>query len=155
MGFPFLENWRARHGISRGIAVFHGRDGGDGATGGGPDAATLNELLSECELLREQAIAAGVELDDTPRSLERLDQLLPRWREDPDTASWLGNDAGLYLGTVIVQRIARAAWQLWPNGHPVVLLASGRELDVVELGHAWAIEGAPELSAIYNEVSEG
>jgi hypothetical protein len=152
MGIPFLERWRARRGASLGVSVFHA---GDAEPGAGPDADTLNELLSECELLREQAAAAGVELDDTPASLEHLDQLLPRWREDPEAASWLGNDAGLYLGTVIVHRMPGAGWELWPNGHPVVRLASGRELDVVALGHDWAIDGAPELSAVYNEVDEG
>ena len=38
--------------------------------------------------------------------------------------------AGLFLGSVIVATVAGARWRLWPNGHPVVRLASGRDLDV-------------------------
>jgi len=114
----------------------------------------LDELLSECELLREQAGAAGVLLDDTPDSLHRLDQLLPRWHEDPERESWLGNDAGLYLGTVIVRTVSGASWQLGAGGSPVVRLASGRQIDVVRMGRSWATEGAPELGAVYAEIDE-
>lgn len=114
----------------------------------------MAELLSECGLLREQASAAGVGLDDTAVSLERLDQLLPRWRDDPDELPWLGNDAGLYLGTVIIRTVPGAAWRVWPNGRPVVVLGSGREVDVVGAGHDWAASGSPELSQVYAEVSE-
>jgi SAM-dependent methyltransferase len=34
---------------------------------------------------------------------------------------------------VIVATIAGARWRLWPNGHPVVRLASGRDLDVAAM----------------------
>ncbi|MEK8173094.1 DUF6278 family protein [Streptomyces sp. M19] len=103
----------------------------------------MAQLLSECELLRARAESAGVVLDDTPASLEELDQLLPRWRDDPDELPWLGNDAGLYLGTVVVRTVPGALWQVWPNGQPVVRLASGREIDVVEAGQQWAADGRP------------
>lgn len=142
MGLDFMGRWRARHGGPR--------------TAGAPVAADpdgVAELLSECELLREHAQAAGVVLDDGPGSLAALDQLLPRWRDDPETLDWLGNDAGLYLGTVIVRRVGGARWQVWPDGRPVVLLPGGRELDVVALGHGWASEGAPELAGVYAEVA--
>ncbi|HWM39774.1 MAG TPA: DUF6278 family protein [Streptomyces sp.] len=112
------------------------------------------QLLSECELLRDHAERAGVELDDTAESLSALDQLLPRWREDPEVSPWLGSDAGLYLGTVIVRTVPGAGWQLRQDGQPVVRLPSGRELDVLEEGASWAETGTPELSQLYAEFSE-
>lgn len=121
---------------------------------GVPDPEGIAGLLSECELLRSQAAQDGVRLDDSAASLEALDQLLPRWRDDEEVLHWLGNDAGLYLGTVIVRTVPGAAWEIWPSGQPVVRLASGREFDVVASGHEWAASGAPELSQLYAEVAE-
>ncbi|AEW97198.1 hypothetical protein SCATT_48270 [Streptantibioticus cattleyicolor NRRL 8057 = DSM 46488] len=121
----------------------------------GADPRGMAALLAECELLRAQAGAAGVRLDDTPASLAALDQLPPRWRDDPDNLTWLGNDAGLYLGTVIVRTVPGAAWHLCPGGRPVVRLSSGREIDVVEAGHGWAGSGTPELAQLHAEAAEG
>ncbi|MDX6330101.1 MAG: hypothetical protein QOI83_2484 [Streptomycetaceae bacterium] len=135
-----MDKWRKWQTPVRGISVV------------APEGAI--DLLAECDLLRVQASEVGIELDDTVASLELLDQLLPRWRDDPDALSWLGNDAGLYLGTVIVRTVPGAAWQVWPNGQPVVRLASGREIDVVATGHDWAESGTPELSQLYLEASE-
>ncbi|MCP3767481.1 MULTISPECIES: DUF6278 family protein [Streptomyces] len=119
------------------------------------DPEGLGELLAECELLRSQVSRAGVRLDDSPASLEALDQMVPgSWRDDEDTLTWLGNDAGLYLGTVIVRTVPGAAWEIRSDGQPVVRLASGREFDVVDSGHAWAAGGVPELSQLYAEVAE-
>ncbi|MGP3982218.1 DUF6278 family protein [Streptomyces sp. KR80] len=148
MNIHFLENWRKRHGPARGVSVMGAAEDAEA------DAEGVAELLSECGLLRSQASSVGLELDDSARSLEALDQLLPRWRDDPEELPWLGNDAGLYLGTVIVRTVPGAAWQVWPNGQPVVRLASGREIDVVEAGLDWAVSGAPELSQVYAEASE-
>ncbi|MEU2898621.1 DUF6278 family protein [Streptomyces sp. NPDC006967] len=122
--------------------------------GGLPDPEGIAELLAECELLRSQAYRAGVRLDDTPASLEALDQLVPGWRDDEEASDWLGNDAGLYLGTVIVRTVPGAAWEIRSDGQPVVRLVSGREFDVVDSGHEWAASGAPELSQLYAEVAE-
>lgn len=118
------------------------------------DPEGIAELLSECELLRSQASREGVQLDDTTASLEALDQLVPRWRDDEEVLPWLGNDAGLYLGTVIVRTVPGASWGLRPDGQPVIRLASGREFDVVDSGREWASSGAPELSQLYAEVAE-
>ncbi|WP_225835806.1 DUF6278 family protein [Streptomyces sp. NK08204] len=129
----------------------HKKDG-DAALPADPEGVAA--LLSECELLRSQADLAGVRLDDTPHSLTALDQLLPRWREDPEILPWLGNDAGLYLGTVVVRTVPGAAWEIRPDGEPVVRLANGREVEVVAAGREWAANGVPELSQWYAEVSE-
>jgi hypothetical protein len=86
--------------------------------------------------------------------LEALDQLVPRWRDDEEVLPWLGNDAGLYLGTVIVRTVAGAAWEIRSDGQPVIRLASGREFDVVASGREWAASGVPELSQQYAEVAE-
>ncbi|MDR3082739.1 MAG: DUF6278 family protein [Streptomyces sp.] len=145
MNIPFLGNWRKKRGAAIGVAV---------VSDGDADTAGVTGLLAECELRRSQAEQAGIELDDSASSLTALDQLLPRWRDDMEVLPWLGNDAGLYLGTVIVRTVPGAVWEIWPNGHPVVRLASGREIDVVADGHTWASTGAPELSQVYAEVAE-
>ncbi|WP_030218456.1 DUF6278 family protein [Streptomyces bikiniensis] len=146
MNIPFLDSWRKRH---------H-----PGSPDSPPDAAFdrapdgMAELFAECELLRTRVEEAGVALDDTPRSLQELDQLPPRWRDDPEELPWFGNDAGLYLGTVIVRNVPAARWQMRPGGGPVVQLASGREIQVVEAGLDWAMTGAPQLSQVYAEAAE-
>ncbi|MGW1765688.1 DUF6278 family protein [Streptomyces sp. NPDC002073] len=145
MNIPFLDHWRKRHETEHGHAL---------ATALADDPAGVVELFSECEMLRVQAGAAGLELDETPASLQALDQLMPRWRRDPEAAPWLGNDAGLYLGTVIIRSVPGAGWQVWPNGQPVIRLASGRELNVVESGVSWAMTGSPELCQVYAEAAE-
>jgi hypothetical protein len=151
MGFAFLDRWRTRHHPDAGTA------GPSGVPSPGTPPGTLDEMLSECVMLREQAFDAGLVLDDSAASLQALDQLMPGWRDDPDpeTAEGLGHDAGLYLGTVIVRSIAGARWQQLPDGRPVVVLDSGRELDVVAMGQGWATEGSPELSAVYTELDSG
>ncbi|MFE9681017.1 DUF6278 family protein [Streptomyces sp. NPDC006285] len=145
MNIPFLGNWRKKRDPAGGVTVF---------SDGESDHEGVAELLSECELLRSQAHQAGIELDDTAASLEALDQLLPRWRDDEESLPWLGNDAGLYLGTVIVRTVPGAVWEVWPDGQPVVRLESGRVIDVVVSGRAWADSGVPELSQLYAEVAE-
>ncbi|WP_432141156.1 DUF6278 family protein [Streptomyces sp. bgisy084] len=145
MNMSFLDKWRKRQQAHRSVPL---------AESVRADPESVVELLSECELLRAQAATAGVELDDSVRSLELLDQLQPVWRDDPEVLPWLGNDAGLYLGTVLVRTVRGAVWHVWPDGQPVVRLASGREIDVVAAGHEWADTGAPELSQVYAEVSE-
>ncbi|MDT9692038.1 DUF6278 family protein [Streptomyces sp. P9(2023)] len=144
MNIPFLGNWRKRHETDHSpLADAFDRD---------PEG--VGELLAECELLRARVQDRGVTLDDSPRSLAALDQLPPRWRDDPEELPWIGNDAGLYLGTVIVRNVPGASWQVWPGGQPVVRLASGREINVVEAGLDWAMTGSPELSQVYGEAAE-
>lgn len=145
MNIRFLDTWRGR------------RHGGD--EGSSPDAAAreqegITELLSECELLRVRAMRLGLRLDDSPGSLSALDQLTPEWRQDPEELPWFGNDAGLYLGSVIVRTVPGAVWHIWPTGHPVVRLMSGREIQVVQAGLDWAASGVPELAQVYAEAAE-
>ncbi|MGQ4487323.1 DUF6278 family protein [Streptomyces sp. 372A] len=146
MNIPFLDNWRKRHDGAR-------KTGLAGAVDADPEGVA--ELLAECELLRVRVGEHGIELDDSPASLTALDQLVPHWRDDPEELPWLGNDAGLYLGTVLVRNVAGAHWHIWPSGQPVVRLASGREIDVVASGLDWAMSGSPELSQVYAESAEG
>ncbi|GAA4697646.1 DUF6278 family protein [Streptomyces youssoufiensis] len=145
MNISFLGPWRKRHGATG--------EAQSPPTGSAREG--LAELLAECELLRARAESENVELDDTPASLEALDQLQPRWRDDPEESPWLGNDAGLYLGTVIVRTVPGAQWRLDADGTPLVVLDNGREIDVAAVGLAWAEDGAPELSQLYAEVDEG
>jgi hypothetical protein len=146
MHIPFLEHWRRRHGENAEGAGF--------SSALTDDPEGVAELLSECELLRDHAERAGVELDDTAESLAALDQLSPLWRDDAEAANWLGSDAGLYLGTVLVRTVPGASWQLWPTGQPVVRLPSGMDVDVLEEGRAWADTGTPELAQLYAELSD-
>ncbi|GGQ21845.1 MULTISPECIES: DUF6278 family protein [Streptomyces] len=146
MNIPFLDNWLNRRETEQGAGL---------AAALVDDPEGVAELFSECEMLRVHARAAGLELDGSPASLEALDQLMPRWRRDPEVVPWLGNDAGFYLGTVIVRTVVGTAWKVWPNGQPVIRLASGRELNVIESGVSWAMTGSPELSQAYAEASEG
>jgi hypothetical protein len=140
MKLPFLDKWRHRPPDVSPPDAWQ-------------DQAGVTQLLSECELLRDRAESVGVLMYDTPKSLAELDQLLPRWRDDPEELPWLGNDAGLYLGTVIVRTLPGSRWEPGPDG-PMVLLASGRQVDVVRAGQEWADSGSPELSQLYAEVSE-
>ncbi|MFB7455887.1 DUF6278 family protein [Streptomyces sp. NPDC088337] len=148
MDIPFLDRWRKRRDSSFGAVAF------SEGSAGSESRAALAQLLSECELLRSQVSGTGLRLDDSAASLEALDQLLPRWRDDEETLTRLGNDVGLYLGTVVVRTVPGAGWEIGPGGRPVVRLASGREIDVVTAGHDWAGAGAPELSQLYAEIAE-
>jgi hypothetical protein len=144
MNIPFLDTWLKRHAAqAEGTTVTADRE-----------QEGITELLSECELLRVRAARLGLRLDDSPESLSLLDQLPPRWREDPDELPWFGNDAGLYLGTVLVRCVPGAVWRIHADGRPVVRLASGRELQVVEAGKDWAATGAPELAHVYAEAAD-
>lgn len=147
MGFPFLDRWRSRRDDAEARAGLY--------PGGADDPGSLAEMLGECALLRGRVADQGLELDDTPDSLSTLDQLPPRWRDDPQEAAELGHDAGLYLGSVIVASVPGANWELLRDGRPFVRLPSGREIDVAAVGRDWAAQGAPSLWQVYSEADEG
>jgi hypothetical protein len=153
MGIAFLDRWRTRRDAAEAAAAAESAPVRYGAGEGQP--GSLGEMLSECGLLRERALDAGLRLDDSAASLYALDQLVPDWRDDPAISEWLGQDAGLYLGTVIVRTVHGAGWELLPDGSPMVVLANGRRVDAVAVGRSWAAEGAPELSAVYGGVKSG
>ncbi|MEU5634043.1 DUF6278 family protein [Streptomyces rishiriensis] len=138
MNIPFLGNKSKKH---RAAVLAEDPEG-------------IAELLSECEVLRSHAAREGIGLDDSAESLEALDQLPPRWRDDEENLPSFGHDAGLYLGTVVVRTVPGAAWVLKAGGEAVVRLTSGREIDVVAAGFEWASTGTPELSRLYAEVAE-
>jgi hypothetical protein len=56
---------------------------------------------------------------------------------------------------VIVATIAGARWRLWPNGHPVVRLASGRDLDVAAMASDRVGKGVPLLVDVYTDAAAG
>jgi hypothetical protein len=134
-----------RRGVARGVAVY--------GVPAGPDPDHLDELLSGCQRLRGWArVRGGFVLSGVPEDLELLDQAIDEWQYDAQTAT-AGNEAGLFLGTVIIATVPGARWQLWPNGHPVLRLASGRELDVVALGRDRVTKGTPRLTRAFADAA--
>jgi hypothetical protein len=115
-----------KHGLARSVAVY-------GVPR--PDPEHLDGLLGRCEQLRTWARAHGFELEGVPDDLGLLDEVLGQASDQVSgelggslRMAAVGNQAGLFLGTVIIATVADARWRLWPNGHPVVRLSSGRYL---------------------------
>lgn len=111
----------------------------------------LLDLLGRCEALRAWASERNIVLDDGPDSLAVLDHQVEAWRSDPCIGPILGNELGCYLGTVIVKHVRGAAWRVWPNGHPVVRLSSGRDRDVIALAAHQVLSHQGSLSSIYTD----
>jgi hypothetical protein len=132
--------------MARGVAVY--------GVPRGPNPDHLDELLGRCERLRSWATTHGLALSGAPDDLDLLDQAIDEWDEDAQIAA-LGNEAGLFLGTVIIGSIPGARWRVWPNGHPVVRIALGRELDVVAVANARVSLGAPRLADAYADAAAG
>ena len=147
------QQWRrlmpgSRHGLSRGVAVYGAPQS--------PDPGQLRDLLSGCENLRAWARLRGRDLGSNADDLRWLDEAIDReptdqGRDAPSPA--MGNDAGLFLGTVIVATVRGARWQLRPNGHPLIRLASGRELDVVAVAHDRVATGQSRLIDVYTNAA--
>ncbi len=117
-----------KRGPARGVAVF--RVTGD--TRSRPVGGALPEGH-----LREWASNHGVVLDGNPSTLAVLDQRLEEWNADASRHGRvdLPNDAGIYLGNVIVHHIDGSSWKIWPNGHPVIKIRDRKDIDVVALVH--------------------
>jgi hypothetical protein len=139
---PWLQS--PKHGLARRVAVY-------GSSGFQKDSARLADHLADCRKLRAWAQERDVGLDDGPGSLAALDHALDPVSQDARRA--LDNDCGLYLGTVIVHHQHGAQWHVWPNGHPVVLLASGRVLDVVAAVHDQPHSGQSRLATLYADAT--
>jgi Family of unknown function (DUF6278) len=127
-----------------------------------PDPEQLDGLLGRCEQLRTWARAHGFELEGVPDDLGLLDEVLGQASDQvsgelggPLRMAAVGNQAGLFLGTVIIATVADARWRLWPNGHPVVRLSSGRDLDVVAMANDRVSNGAPLLADVYADAAAG
>ena len=128
MRLRFRRRWMGpKHGIARGVAVFTSADSRGSDMVAGP--------LSDSDRLRQWSLEHGIDLTDDLAGLEVLDAHLDDWNADPGHHERvdLGNEVGIYLGNVILKHVADSRWQLWPNGHPVVALKSGRELDVTSM----------------------
>lgn len=130
-----------KHGIARGTVVF-------GSAGFDKPDQLLNQL-ARCPALRTWAGDRDIVLDDAPESLPALDGLLPAWSAEPEIGPRLGNEVGLYLGTVIVTNVASATWHVWPNGHPIVRLPSGTDLDVIAQVYRRLTSQEATLMSIY------
>jgi hypothetical protein len=152
----FWRQWLpgSKHGVAR-VVVVHGSPGFQ------HDAQRLADLLADCRNLRAWAREHGVDLDDTPGSLAALDQALDRMNQARGVLTrgvlrgGLTNDAGLYLGTVLVRHLPPARWQVWPNGHPVIRLPSGRDLDVVAAVNGQGDTGQSDLALLYTDTITG
>ncbi|MHB2029775.1 MAG: DUF6278 family protein [Acidimicrobiales bacterium] len=143
--FRFRRRWMGhKHGVARGVAVF-GSPGFDT-----PDR--LNNLLLPCAQLRQWSNEHGLVLDDEPESLAALDEHLDSWNADAlhHGKVDLSNEVGIYLGTVIVKHVDGSQWGVWPNGHPIVRLRSGKELDVTEMANQRLNHSGPSLGAIHS-----
>lgn len=140
------RSWRRwlrgpKHGLARGTAVF--------GSGGFDEPGQLLILFAQCAALRTWAGSHDLVLDDTPESLPALDRLLDAWSAEPDISPRLGNEVGLYLGSVIVKCVHGAAWHVWPNGHPVVRLPSANDLDLTDQVHRRLTSHEGSLMSIY------
>ena len=146
------DRWRRwipgpRHGLPRGVAVY-------GVPR--PDPEQLDGLLDRCHQLRAWARAHGFELEGVPVDLGLLDQAFEEAINQADSPlggplpiAPVASEAGLFLGTVIIASVPGARWRVWPNGHPVVSLSPGRDLDVVAMAHDRISRGAPLLASAY------
>lgn len=137
-----------RHGLPRGVAVY--------GIPHRPDPGQLAELLGRRDQLRAFARAHGFELDDSPADLTLLDRAIDQAASqlgEPSRLVATVTEAGLFLGSVIVATVPGARWRLWPNGHPVVCLASGRDLDVTVAACDRVSKGAPLLADVYADAA--
>jgi Family of unknown function (DUF6278) len=108
--------------------------------------------LLDTDRLRQWSRAHGVVLADDDSSLGTLDVNLDKWSADPSHYEHvdLGNEVGVYLGNIIARTIPGAHWRVWPNGHPVIALASKSELDVIALVGDRILNAGPSLQSIYS-----
>ncbi len=146
------KRWRRwlpgpKHGVARGMAVF-------GSPGYARDVDGLNELLGRWPALCSWAEGHGLALSGVPTDLQLLDHEIGEDHHDAAMTA-LASEAGLFLGTVIINSAAGARWRVWPNGHPVVLTASGRELDVVAIADRRFSTGVPRLADVHADAVAG
>ena len=119
------------------------------------DIEMIDGPMPESGRLKSWSLSHGVVLADDSEGLEDLDVHLDEWSVDPTHFEQvdLGNDIGIYLGNVIVKNITGAQWKVWPNGHPVISLASAKELDVIAMVGDRILNSNSSLSSIYSSAS--
>jgi hypothetical protein len=147
-----MSVWRRRKGqpgrnVAKALVVF--------GNPGFQDPKKLNELLSAHDDIPRWASARHVHLSNEPDALVTLDEVLDEWDEDPTIGPQLANEVGVYLGNMIVGNVQGARWTVWPNGHPVVGLASGRQVDVTDLVRQRLRSGGRSLPDIYSNAMNG
>jgi hypothetical protein len=132
-----------KHGVARGVAVY--------GTSTSNRTGTVDGPLPESGRLRHWSLAHGVVLADEPADLDALDVHLDEWSADSTHHKYvdLGNEVGVYVGNVIVKNVTGAHWKVWPNGHPVISLASSREMDVIAMVGERLRNSGSSLSSIY------
>lgn len=141
----FRRRWMGpKHGVARGVAVYSSSDSQGSHVVAGP--------LPDSGRLRQWSLDHGVELTDDVASLEVLDAHLDGWMADQTHYELvdLGNEVGIYLGNMILKHVADSRWKAWPNGHPVVVLKSGRELDVTSMSNDRLNRKGSRLTSIYS-----
>jgi hypothetical protein len=144
--------WQRRKGgpgrkIAKGIVVF--------GNPGFQDPKQLNELLFAHDEVPRWAGERGVQLSNESDALMTLDGALDEWATDSDIGPRLANEVGVYLGNMIVGSVDGARWTVLLNGHPVVGLASGRQLDVTDLVSQRLRGGGKSLPDIYSDAMKG
>jgi hypothetical protein len=131
-----------KYGTAQGIAVL--------GSSRFKNSRRLSTMLTVSAEFADWAADHGLPLTAEPESLTALDEQLDEWANS-EVGPSLGNEVGLYLGTVIVRRVPEAEWVAWPNGHPVVRLRSGTELDVVRMADLRLHSGRPHLAEVYQD----
>jgi hypothetical protein len=135
-----------KHGPPRGVAVF------------GPARSKDIEPLDpaiDWDALRRWSLEHDLRLNGEVSSLALLDQRLDVWHAD--LAHYekvnLPAEVGGYLGHVIVTNVEGSSWIVWPNGHPVVRLRSGRDLDVTAMANQRIGHAGPDLPSLFADAT--
>ena len=140
----FRRRWLGhKYGPARGVAVF------SNANKRNPEG--YEDLALSCDNLRKWCYDRGLILDDTPQSLSELDERLNSWNSDESRHGIvdLSNEVGIYLGTVVIANVLGSCWRVWPNGHPVIRLNSGKVLDVTRMVDDRLRNSGTGLPALY------
>lgn len=77
----------------------------------GDKATTPRESLApRCEPLGPWLAHRGAALEHTPRMLNVVEDLLDEWAGDEQIGPQLGNEVGLFVGSVVVKAVSGARW---------------------------------------------
>lgn len=140
-GFGGLWHPGRRRRSAQGVGVF-------GSPGFADDQQGLADLLGRHDRLADWMSAAGLDLQVSAAGLESVDTMIDTWRDDLTVVPQLANEVGVFLGDVLLHEIPGARWLVWPNGHPVIHLPDGREIDVTERAGRRIRRGRPRLTAV-------